>query len=209
MVYNSAALRHIPRQVRGARKVDQILRSAEEVFAEVGYEHATTNAVALRAGVSIGSLYQFFESKDKILEAMAGRYLDQTRVALVTTLDAANEYNTAELMTGLLDTLIKQQEQRPFFLQCLAQNRAYAALSESVAELHAELVSHVVKLLKRILVPGDAGELERRATVCVHAASALLPVALSLHGRERRLMIRETVKLLERYIKPELKVGKV
>src|SRR5688572_25334848 len=78
----NTALRHTPKQTRGQRKVEHILRSAEALFAEVGFENATTNAIATRAGVSIGSLYQFFASKEAILHAMTERYLSQSREGL-------------------------------------------------------------------------------------------------------------------------------
>src|SRR5216683_2197996 len=111
MTYDAlTALRHAPKQTRGQRKVEHILRSAEALFAEVGFETATTNAIALRAGVSIGSLYQFFASKEAILEAMASRYLDQTRVAMNELLDHTAQFELESLLTRLLDVLIKLQE---------------------------------------------------------------------------------------------------
>jgi len=204
MVYRSGgALRHIPRQNRGERKVEKILHSAEIVFAEVGYEHATTNAVAIHAGVSIGSLYQFFASKDKILEAMATRYLDQTKTVLVRALDPGRNVGLTELLTDLPETLLKLQEQRPFFLQCLAQNRAYAVLAGAVAELNDAIIDHVVALLERKSRPDEGADIRRRASICVHTVSALLPYALSTKGAERRRVIAEIVTLLERYLRPE------
>ncbi len=204
MVYREvAALRRAPKQQRGERKVEQILRSAEIVFAEVGYEHATTNAVAAHAAVSIGSLYQFFASKDAILESMAQRYLDQTRSVLLA-LDPGDDFDLSKLLTDLIETLVKLQDQRPYFLQCLAQNRAYAVLQGSVAKLNEVVIAHVSALLKRISRPAEAADLERRASLCVHTVSALLPLALVARGKQRRQMIKEIVTLLERYIEPEL-----
>ena len=205
MAYRSVvALRHVPKQSRGERKVDQILRSAEEVFAAVGYEHATTNAVAQHAGVSIGSLYQFFASKDALLEAMAQRYLDQTRKALAKVLAPAGSYKLRELLTDLLQTLVKLQEQRPYFLQCLSQNRAYAVLQGSVARLNQEVVGQVGALLTRTSGFRDPGEVSRQAVICVHTVGALLPLALSARGANRQRMIGEIVTLLERYLSPDL-----
>jgi AcrR family transcriptional regulator len=59
------------RQARGQRRIDQLLDVAARVFAEVGFEAATTNGIAARAGVSPGSLYQFFPNKDAMAEALA------------------------------------------------------------------------------------------------------------------------------------------
>ena len=75
-------LRREPRQERGRRRIEGILEAAARVFAEVGYEAATTNAIAREARTSIGSLYQFFPNKGAVLEALAapgGAEDDRTR----------------------------------------------------------------------------------------------------------------------------------
>ncbi|RJR49660.1 MAG: TetR/AcrR family transcriptional regulator [Desulfobacteraceae bacterium] len=58
-----------PIQRRARETVEVILEAAAQVFAEEGY-FATTNRIAQRAGVSIGSLYQYFNNKDEILSEM-------------------------------------------------------------------------------------------------------------------------------------------
>ncbi len=63
-----------PQQTRGQKRVDEILDAAEAVIAEVGIDAATTNAIAERAGSSVGSLYHFFPSKDAIVQALARRF---------------------------------------------------------------------------------------------------------------------------------------
>src|SRR6266542_6598743 len=59
------------RQARGERRIAQLLDAAGEVFATVGYAAATTNAIAAQAGVSPGTLYQFFPNKQAMAEALA------------------------------------------------------------------------------------------------------------------------------------------
>jgi AcrR family transcriptional regulator len=68
-----------PQQDRGLRRVEEILDAAEAVIAEVGVEGASTNAIAERAGASMGSLYHFFASKDAIIEALARRFAERKR----------------------------------------------------------------------------------------------------------------------------------
>src|SRR5690242_16463951 len=70
-------LRREPQQARGQRRIDAILDAAQQVLAEGGYEGVTTNAIAARAKMSIGSLYQFFPNKDAILQALGLRFLDR------------------------------------------------------------------------------------------------------------------------------------
>ena len=59
-----------PRQERSRSTVDVLLRAAAQVFAARGYAATTTNHIAARAGVSIGSLYEYFPSKDALLVAL-------------------------------------------------------------------------------------------------------------------------------------------
>src|ERR1700737_822831 len=60
-------------QQRGQRRVNQLLDAADAVFAEIGYERATTNAISKYAGVSPGTFYQFFPNKQVVEESLATR----------------------------------------------------------------------------------------------------------------------------------------
>lgn len=59
------------RQRRGEQRMETLLRAAEVVFAEVGYNRATTNLIAARASVSPGTLYQFYRNKEALAEAFS------------------------------------------------------------------------------------------------------------------------------------------
>jgi AcrR family transcriptional regulator len=88
---NASRPRRVPRQARSRATVSFVLDAAAQVFVERGYA-ATTNEIAARAGVSIGSLYQYFADKDALLVALAERHLDQAQAQLQTTFaDAPNE----------------------------------------------------------------------------------------------------------------------
>ncbi|MEV6642522.1 TetR/AcrR family transcriptional regulator [Amycolatopsis sp. NPDC051371] len=65
-----------PRQVRAELTRQRILTAAAHVFGEHGYAAGTTNRIAERAGISIGSLYQYFPNKDAILGELLVRHLD-------------------------------------------------------------------------------------------------------------------------------------
>jgi len=78
-----------PVQQRSRLTVDQILEAAARVFAKRGYAGTTTNHIAERAGVSIGSLYQYFPNKDTILVALHAQHMEGASEVLRTMMEEA------------------------------------------------------------------------------------------------------------------------
>jgi AcrR family transcriptional regulator len=70
---NQALRIRVPRQQRSLQKVELILEATIRLLEKGGHDVVTTNAVAEMAGVSIGTLYQYFASKEAILDALAAR----------------------------------------------------------------------------------------------------------------------------------------
>ena len=73
----SPNIRKRPRQERSRQTVAAILDAAVQVFAKRGYAEATTTRIAERAGVSVGSLYQYFPNKDALLLALTERHIEE------------------------------------------------------------------------------------------------------------------------------------
>jgi AcrR family transcriptional regulator len=71
-----------PRQDRSRDTVRVLLRAAAQVFAASGYAAGTTNRIAERAGVSIGSLYEYFPNKDALLVALMEEHLREAEAIL-------------------------------------------------------------------------------------------------------------------------------
>lgn len=67
--------RKSPVQARSAASVDAILQATIQVLLQVGKERLTTTRVAARAGVSVGTLYQYFPNKSALLQAALKRHL--------------------------------------------------------------------------------------------------------------------------------------
>lgn len=83
-----------PRQERSRETVAAILEAAARVFAERGYAAGTTNHIAARAGVSIGSLYEYFPNKDALLVALMEAHIAEGQ-AIISA--AASEVAAARL----------------------------------------------------------------------------------------------------------------
>jgi AcrR family transcriptional regulator len=74
--------RKSPVQARSAATVEAILQATIQVLSRMGKERLTTTRVALRAGVSVGTLYQYFPNKSALLQAALQRHLDQVVTAV-------------------------------------------------------------------------------------------------------------------------------
>lgn len=89
MAPRSLGPRKEPKQQRSLETRRRILDAAARVFAEHGYGAGTTNRIAAAAGLSIGSLYQYFPNKDAILLALVNEHVDRGIVALADRLGGA------------------------------------------------------------------------------------------------------------------------
>ncbi len=69
--------RKLPVQARSTASVDAILEATLQVLLQVGKERLTTTRVAERAGVSVGTLYQYFPNKSALLQGALKRHMDE------------------------------------------------------------------------------------------------------------------------------------
>jgi len=103
--------RKSPVQARSAVTVDAILEATIQVLLDVGKDRLTTTRVALRAGVSVGTLYQYFPNKSALLQAALKRHLDQVTKAIEQISreqkGAALQQMAAALIHGFLDAKMK------------------------------------------------------------------------------------------------------
>lgn len=98
------------RQARSAATVDVIVEAAARILETVGLVGYTTNAVAERAGVSVGSLYQYFSNKDAITRALIRREVE----ALEAAIRAINMRPSAPSpLTQLVEVAVRHQLDRP------------------------------------------------------------------------------------------------
>ena len=78
-----------PTQARAQHTVESILRATAHILRTTGWDACNTNAVAKRAGVSIGSLYQYFPSKEALVAALAEEHATRGLGVLMEAVTAA------------------------------------------------------------------------------------------------------------------------
>lgn len=87
--------RKIPTQARAKASVDAILEATAQILQQDGVGALTTNAIAEKAGVSIGTLYQYFPDKNAILIALARQELAETSQAVAASVSGAEQVDEA------------------------------------------------------------------------------------------------------------------
>jgi len=166
--------RRKPRQARSQATVEVILAAAARVFARAGYAATTTNHVAAKAGVSIGSLYEYFPSKDAILVALVERHLDEAERELAAVLAALDrDARTLEQAIALLvRTMVELHAHDPGLHRVLFEEAPLPArLRQRVATLEGAMASEVARLLGRHgFAPADA---RTAAAMAVQVAEGL------------------------------------
>ena len=86
------------RQERGARRVADIVAAAAVLFAERGFDGTSMNAIAKAAGLTIGSIYQYFPSRDAVVDAVAEAYLAAWRAEKYAALKHVHEVSLHEFV---------------------------------------------------------------------------------------------------------------
>ena len=102
-----------PVQARSVATVDAILDGAIQVLVRVGKEKLTTTLVADRAGVSVGTLYQYFPNKLSLLQAVLRRHLNEVTESFEAACDANHGLPLCELITNVATTFFRVKMREP------------------------------------------------------------------------------------------------
>lgn len=115
--------RRTPRQARSTETVSAILEAAAQVLEAGGLAAFTTNAVAERAGVSIGTLYQYFSDKSALLMALASqemqRALENVGSAMRGEADSSVEDRVRAMVRAMVHAFRGRQRARKAVLQAI------------------------------------------------------------------------------------------
>lgn len=98
--------RKTPVQERSAVTVDAILQATIQVLLTVGKERLTTTLVAMRAGVSVGTLYQYFPNKSALLQACLKRHMNQISQAIEQACEQNRSASLLEMGTALTNVYL-------------------------------------------------------------------------------------------------------
>jgi AcrR family transcriptional regulator len=137
-----------PRQTRSKETVETILAATARILIKLGFDGLTTNAVADLAGVSIGSLYQYFPNKQALVAALIERRLDEKNANTHRELARVALQPFPEAVRTMIRMTIDNYAQSPELSRVLIEQVPRVGRMARIAELHQGTLRLVAALLE-------------------------------------------------------------
>lgn len=160
-------LRKSPRQKRAAATFDAILEAAAHILRERGHKRLTTNAVASRAGVSIGSLYQYFPDKQAIVRALVAREL--ARAERIRPASIEGEGSKRAIVRAIVDWHFDVRARDPALSNALLSLANETLLQEERAQVAALREARVKRTVARLTGAADRAHAAFIVDTCLNA----------------------------------------
>ncbi|MFF9058365.1 TetR/AcrR family transcriptional regulator [Streptomyces sp. NPDC014882] len=191
------------RQARGERRIAQLLEAAASVFCTTGYTAASTNAIAREAGVSPGTLYQFFPNKEAIAIELGDRLMHEMRDAYGEALAPVDPATPLEeAVRAAVDRFIAFNCDHPVFFTLMHGPDIPGRIAEEHDALHVTLLTRIEGLLSSLLPDVSPADLSRTARMSLGIYKAGLELILAHEGAEREAYVQELKNALVRYLEP-------
>jgi len=194
--------RKAPRQARSRATVDAILDAAARVLIERGYAGTSTNAVAEVAGVSVGSLYQYFPNKDSLITALHERHSRQMSALLDAALERHHGSTLRDALHGVIESAVEAHQLDADLHRVL--ERQLQGLDQFPGE--DEAVDDIERRLRGLLEAHRAeivvADLRLATYVLMHSVHALIHAVVLERpsGVSVKAATRETVRLALAYL---------
>lgn len=203
--------RSTPMQARSRERRERILDAAAHVLDDVGYAAASTEAIAERAGTSIGSLYRFFPSKLSVYWALAERHLARARELFERFAASAPELGPAasrldwrSLFDAAVEGFVAFYQSEPGLMRLWYGAQLSPELWALGKELDRELGGRAEQLLARFAPWVPRPRRVVAASITVETMSALINLAMQEPEATRPQVLAEAKRMVVGYLEPLL-----
>ena len=205
MNFQKNPLRRQPQQKRSQERVEKILDAAAIVFDEIGFEAATTHAIAKRANTAVGSLYQFFPDKLAIFNALELRHVERVYVVWekllrpeIVQLPFADFVRT---LVTQFQKLFAQPTSKIVFSQFFTSPKMFKNIDAGFTQ---EAIQFTAKLFKTRNPSLTEERVQLLGEICVHGINTLILLALRSNSDRALAIFTEIEILLKGYLKDDL-----
>ncbi|MGG4774390.1 TetR/AcrR family transcriptional regulator [Paenalcaligenes sp. Me52] len=196
--------RKSPRQARSKALVTAILDATAQVLVERGYAGTSTNLIAARAGVSIGSVYQYFPNKDSLIAALRERHATDLYDTLESVLSSRNPQTLDEKLAAIVHGWMIAHQLEPDLHRVVEQEFPFfERANHDELPIYRSIVERVRQLLeehREHLLPDDLDlatwMVLQTIESLIHAATTTTP----LPPHAPAAIEQQIVNLLARYL---------
>ena len=191
-----------PRQTRSKVTVDAILAATARVLVRHGFDGLTTNAVAQAAGVSIGSLYQYFPNKEALVAALIEVTLDDKNASTLAELQRVATLPIPQAVRAMIEQTITSYSVDPDLKRVLLEQVPRVGRMKRIAELHEGTHRMATALLASRRDELAIEDPDTAAFVLVAAIEAIAQRAALFHPARLRdpALIDEATAMVTRYL---------
>ena len=191
-----------PSQNRSRARVERILTSAAALLAETGEEKITVRALAAHSGVSIATIYQFFDDMEAVRAAVAERtYADLRSVLEDRLTEEVARTSPGDFFCTLIDLIGELQRRHPQ-IGCLVHADYASGFRGAFAmELRKFVIAHIRSTFARAFPQMDKEDRDRRLEVVQSAMLGALQALPSRVDARRSEHLRQTKVLVSLYAK--------
>jgi AcrR family transcriptional regulator len=184
-------LRKAPKQARSEGMVSCILAGAARVLRSVRLADATTNRIAEVAGVSVGSVYQYFGGKEAIATALFRRHLEESALFLSRSRIESRGYPAEKrLRMAFLETLREHRADRMLHQNLMGVMEASRALADT-QRLIKEITGEIAAVLGEEFPDIDPDEIQLSAALRQRSNVLLVHTAISAPSLDRDSVVLE------------------
>jgi AcrR family transcriptional regulator len=192
-------LRRQPVQERSAKRVAQMLDASAKLIDEIGYEALTTTLIAKRAGVAVGSLYQFFPDKRAVVRALTQRNVDYFLTAVAERLASEDPRHWWDVVDSVLDIYLHMHRSVPGFSKVHFGDVVDRQLLDEKRDNNRVIADSLADLVRRYVDnPGE--RLPLVMAVAIEVADALLKFAFARDPQGDPEIVAETKYLINGYL---------
>lgn len=171
--------RKIPQQPRAEQTVATILEAAARILETKGLAGLNTNAVAQRAGVSIGSLYQYFPGKDALIVALS---LRERALFIADALEALDQPTGRLALQHMIVVTVHQQLRRPVLARLLDFEENRPPIARELAASKGVIIDLIAQILARDDIPRQPD-----VAVATHDLGVILRAMVDAAGEREEL----------------------
>jgi AcrR family transcriptional regulator len=190
----------VPVQGRSVARVARMLDACAELVDEVGYDGLTTTLLAERAGVAIGSVYQFFPDKRAVVQALTMRNLEAYLRQLGARIEQERSAYWWDAVDAAIDEYITMHRTTPGFRTLHFGDVVDVHLLDDERDNNSVIVEKLAALLVERFGITAGADLELALSVAVETADALIKMAFRRDHTGDLVVIDEAKSLIRDYL---------